>query len=98
MSESQFLLILLILGLIYGFENKITSYINKKFFEDIDFKLNSKYLSYILALILALTLVFGMLLGTKTKKTFSNVSQGFEKARSPGEDRPHPLFDIDTYW
>ncbi len=98
MSETQFLVILIILGIIYGFENKVTAFLNKKFFKNSDFKLNSVYMSYILALILALTLVFGMLLGTKTKKTFKNVSQGFEKIRAKDDGRPHPMFDIDTYW
>ncbi len=99
MSETNFAFILLLLSLAYGFKSKITKIINQIFFKNYDnFELKSKYISYLLFIILIFVLVFGMMLGTKTEKTYGNVSEGFKKVRTKGEDRPNPLFDIDTYW
>ncbi len=99
MSESLFGVVLIVLGIIYGLKDYVTNLINEELEKnDSSFKLKSEYVSYLLFIVLAVTLVFGMMLGTKTKTTFDNVSSGFEKVRAKDDGRPHPLFDIDTYW
>ncbi|MCK5111805.1 MAG: hypothetical protein KAQ94_09825 [Arcobacteraceae bacterium] len=99
MNESFFLVVLIILMIIYVLKHYITKLINHNIFtEEEGFKLKSKYISYFLFFILSATLIIGMLLGTKTKKTYKNVSEGFEKVRTKDDGRPSPMFDIDTYW
>jgi len=99
MSNTQFGLILLILGILYGFKDKITYKINQYIFQDTkNSYFKSIYLSYTLFFILLISLVIGMLSGQKTVKKYGNVSDGFEKVRPKNMDRPNPLFDIDTYW
>ena len=97
MSELQFLASLILLGITYVFRGKIIRYINIHLaMNHIKFKLNNKYLIYFLSFLFALVLILGMVTGTKVHKTYGNVKDGFEKI-SP-KDKPHPWFDIDTYW
>jgi hypothetical protein len=99
MNNTQFVLILLILAIIYSLKDYITDKINQYIFPNtkkIHFK--SIYLSYILFFILLISLVLGMQNSQQTVKKYSNVSDGFKKIRSKDKDRPNPLFDIDTYW
>ncbi len=101
MSNAQFGLILLSLGIVYGLENKITKYINDNFIIDKfeNFRITNKHISYLLFIILSITLVVGMLSGDKiVNSNYGNVSDGFENVKPKDMDRPNPLFDIDTYW
>ncbi len=98
MNESLFGTILIIIIVSYGFTGFIVRLVNRNIFTTDDgFKLKNKHLNYFLFFLMLITLVMGMLLGTKTKTTYSNVSEGFDKIRHK-DDRPNPYFDIDTYW
>ena len=97
MTVSQFLFILLLLGITYGFKDKITKLINQTLLQNSDnFKIKSIYISYFISILLFLTLILGMLVGSSTKEKFGNVDEGVQKVKN--KDRPNPLFDIDTYW
>ncbi len=97
MTDIHFALILLLLGLTYGFKDLIAEFINEKVFEDhIDFKIESKFISYLLFAAAIFALIFGMLVGSTTKEKFGHVDTGIQHLNK--KDRPHPWFDIDTYW
>lgn len=99
MNESLFGILLVVLGVTYGLKDTIVNLLNKLFFTQKDgFKIQSLHITYILMFILALVLAVGMTMGQEVqRKTYGNVSDGFEKMRNP-DDKPNPLFDIDTYW
>ncbi len=99
MNESLFGILLVVLGVTYGFRNKITTLLNKLIFtQDDEFKLERQHLTYFLMFLFAIVLALGMTMGKDVqRKTYGNISDGFEKVRNP-DDKPNPLFDINTYW
>ena len=99
MDEGLFAILLVFILLLFIFNNNIANFTNKTLHNnDISFNFQKVYISYLAFIILSLVLIIGMASGTKTKQKFKNVSSGFEKARTKDDDRPHPMFDIDTYW
>jgi len=99
-GNGNFALALITLGLLYILREQISMLINNIFFENYEnIKFKSIYLSYLLFFLLSITLVAGMMMGKKiVRKNFGNVSDGFKKLKPSDKDRPHPWFDIDTYW
>ncbi len=97
MSETAFAFSLILLGIGFGLKSALTNWLNKTL--SLGFKIKESYFSYFLMVLLILVIVLGMFFGTSVKKKYSNVSDGFEKARGTSDkNRPNPLFDIDTYW
>jgi TRAP-type C4-dicarboxylate transport system permease large subunit len=99
MNEVLFGLLLLFSILIYATKSYISTNLNKILeVNNYHFKIKKIYISYFAFILLIIILIIGMASGTKTKKTFKNVSSGFEKVRAKDDGKPHPMFDIDTYW
>ena len=99
MNEALFGLLLLSSILIYATRSYATTNLNKILeVNNYHFKIKKVYISYFAFILLIIMLIISMILGTKTKKTFKNVSFGFEKVRTKDDGKPHPMFDIDTYW
>ena len=92
MTKSLFGLSLLILGLAYIFRANIAIFI----YQTIGIRVKKVYISYILFAFLVVVLVLGMLIGSKVQTQYSNVSEGMKKIKP--KNRPHPWFDIDTYF
>jgi hypothetical protein len=93
MTNWQFGSTLILLGLLYGFNKQIIDLLNEKL--SFDFKFKTTHLNYVLFVILTITIIIGMKGGTKNH---INVSKGVKNLNPSGNSRPHPLFDIDTYW
>ena len=97
MSEIQFFLALATIATIYTFDKKIVLFINIHLAKNnFKVKFHKEYISYLLAILLIIVLILGVLTGSNNKKQFGNVEDGFE--RITPKDKPHPLFDIDTYF
>jgi len=97
MSEVVFAISLVLIGIGFGLKSTLTSWLNKTL--SLSFKIKESYFSYFLLMLLIVVVVLSSLFGTSVKKKYSNVSDGFEKARSASDkNRPSPMFDIDTYW
>ena len=99
MNEALFGLLLLSSILIYVTRSYTATKLNNILeVNNSHFKIKKIYISYFAFILLIIILIIGMASGTKTKKTFKNVSSGFEKVRAKDDGRPNPMFDIDTYW
>ncbi len=99
MNEVLFSVLLIVGLLLYVTRDHITNKLNKILLDNsCTFIFKKRYVSYLSFIIISTILIIGMLYGTKTKQTFKNVSQGFEKIKNKDDGKPHPLFDIDTYW
>jgi hypothetical protein len=93
MSNAQFGIALIFFIVIYGLKMQIIKVL-KNF---LGFHLRSDIFNYILSFLLVLLLIFGMLIREKPKNA-NTVDDTFKKMGFGHRDRPHPLFDIDTYW
>ncbi len=104
MSEGLFVIVVVVLLAMYITRDGIINFINTVFLsEERGIQINDVGFNYLLVFIGAITLVMGMLIGKDThKEKYGNISEGFEKHRSKAsgkdEDRPSPMFDINTYW
>jgi len=97
MSDIQFGFALVISVIIYNFKTQIILFLNillERY--NISLRLKDELFNYLLAVVLALVLGFGMLSGVKQKG--GDVTDGFDNMQGFGNNRPNPLFDIDTYW
>ena len=72
---------------------KITTFINESF----DFKFQSEWIVYILSIVFIIIISMGMLMD-ETKDKYSDVSEGFKNLKPKQDDKPNPVFDINTYW
>ncbi|MEA3315886.1 MAG: hypothetical protein U9Q30_08535 [Campylobacterota bacterium] len=95
MTIISFLLSLAILVIVFIIRKEIVTILNKKF----NLKIESEIIVYIISIFFIIIIGVGMLTdGTKEK--YSDIGAGIENL-GPKDDensRPHPMFDIDTYW
>ena len=95
MTDMSFVLSIIILTLIFLVRMKIVEMINNNF--NLKTKVESEWVVYFITFAFIIVIIAGMLLDG-TKKKYSSVSDGFEKIQSRPNDRPNPMFDINTYW
>ncbi|MEA3553192.1 MAG: hypothetical protein U9R39_02185 [Campylobacterota bacterium] len=93
MSGLAFSISLLVILVVLLLRFKIVNFINKNF--DVDFQ--SEWIVYFLTIIFIMVIAMGMLLDD-TKNKYGQVSEGFKNLKPKQEDRPNPMFDINTYW
>ncbi|MEA3498130.1 MAG: hypothetical protein U9R16_03625 [Campylobacterota bacterium] len=93
MSGLAFIISIAILLIIFILRFKITNFINESF----NFNFQSEWIVYILTIIFIIVIAMGMLMDD-TKKKYGEVSEGFKNLKPKQDDRPNPMFDINTYW
>ena len=94
MTVVSFLLSLTILLIIFIVRQEIVNIINMKF----NTKLETQTIVYIISVVFIIIITLGMLMGG-TEKKFGNIGSGIENLNKQDENaRPHPMFDINTYW
>jgi len=95
MTIISFLLSLSILVIIFIMRKEIVAIINTKF----NLKIETEIIVYIISFLFIIIIGVAMLMdGTKDK--YSHIGAGIENL-GPKDDessRPHPMFDINTYW
>jgi len=61
--------------------------------------ISKTHINQILTVILITVVLIAGFAPTGTKKKFSSISSNYENIRTPTQNqRPNPLFDINTYW
>ena len=96
MSSSTFFILLLLIAIGYYFNNKIVKLIHKS--KNLLF-ITKTHINYLLLLTLLIVVLIGALTSTRQKSKYSSISKNYENIRTPeAQRRPHPLFDINTYW
>jgi len=95
MTNLSFALSFAILVIIFLLRLKITDIINESYKPKTTFQ--SEWIVYILSVLFVALILMGMLMDNTTQK-YSDLSNGFEKLQSRPNDRPNPMFDINTYW
>ncbi len=95
MTNTTFIILFVFVLLLYGFSDKIVSIIKtKEGFEHF----SVKNFNLIVTVLLVILIVVGMLFIEDPKKKYGNISDNFDKIRTPASaHRPHRYFDIDTY-
>ena len=64
---------------------------------NLNIKIKSKFLVYIIVICFAMLLTSGMLFNN-TKEKYSKISQSYDKMKPQKDDgRPHRYFDVNTY-
>jgi len=95
MTGISFVLSIIILTIIFLVRIKIVEMINNNF--NLKTKVESEWVVYFIVFVFIIVIIAGMLLDG-TKKKYGDVSAGFEKIQSRPNDRPNPMFDVNTYW
>ena len=93
MTPTVFVASLTILLVIFFLRKKMTNGINSYF--DLSIKFQSEWIVYVVFVLLVVVISLGMLLDTKTEGA---LSKGFSNMEPSVNQRPNPLFDINTYW
>jgi multisubunit Na+/H+ antiporter MnhB subunit len=94
--NSIFIAVLVLIALIFVLKNPITDFINQIFFRDpYGFNLKSRHITYLVILLIAITIVGGMIVGTQDEDRFKNVSKDFNRTQPQSDDgRTNPMFDV----
>jgi predicted PurR-regulated permease PerM len=93
--STTFIVILVLIALIFILKNPITDFINQIFFRDpYGFNLKSLHITYLLVVLLAITIVGGMIIGTQDEDRFKNVSKDFTRTQSQDNNGANPMFDV----
>ena len=88
------LIILIILGYVYNhiLVNLINNIQALK-------SITKTHINQILTVILVTVILIAGFAPSDSKKKFSSISQNYENIRTPAaNNRPNPIFDINTYW
>ena len=92
MSFNLFILSLTVIIILLLIRFKIVKLINKNF--DTDFQ--SEWIVYFLTIAFIVVIAMGMLLDDTSSP--NKLSDGFKNMKPSSNDRPNPMFDINTYW
>ena len=92
MSASSFIISLTILLAIFFLRFKITSILND---EQKKIKIQSEWIVYIVTVLLIVVISLAMLRDTGGSTALSD---GFNSVSTHINERPNPMFDINTYW
>jgi hypothetical protein len=102
MTQVTFFILFILLVTLYYFRNSIFG------FKDKESSLAKTIINYVFAALLVTLIALGFLLAPNTSSSFGKSNPMFESMSSNSKkssttndtknSRPHPLFDINTYW
>lgn len=92
MNEFIFAIALALIILVFVTRHKIVDY----FSYNLNIRVESEVIVYILSVLLILLVLAGMLLDN-TKEKYSEISENYDKMKGKPDERPHRYFDVNTY-
>ena len=92
MNELLFAIAFALIIFIFVTRHKIVDY----FSYNLNIRIESEVIVYILTVFVIMLVLAGMLLDN-TKEKYSGISENYDKMKTPANERPHRYFDINTY-
>ena len=91
MTAISYIIYLVILLIIFLFKEQLTDYLNLKL--NMDIKIKSVWIIYFLSVIFVIITSLAMLIANN-----SEVTDGFKNLKPSAQNKPNPMFDINTDW